>query len=249
MTNGNGQRLPRHSSAPHSRVRRHQGSGAWRRRRPVVEFLEPRTLLSTNIATFPLRVKGGFPQAVASGAGADQHVWYTLSGNNGISGSGSEQHELQRTDPGSPPTTPNRALSRPDRTGSTGSSKKRGPVRSDRPEHRQIKEIPFSPPRATGRWITAGPKARSGSPSTTRTRSGDRHVKRSDLRIPALTPAVNLWDRLGPDSNIWFTEAGVTRSGGSTQPPTSSRNSPSTRRAAIRPRASPSVRTTTSGSR
>ena len=40
------------------------------------------TLLSVNIAEFPIRVEGGVPEGIASFAGSDKNVWFTLSSNN-----------------------------------------------------------------------------------------------------------------------------------------------------------------------
>src|SRR5437016_6012926 len=59
-----------------------QSAGKWRRRSPVLEVLESRRLLSVNVADFPIRVEGGNPQGVASGAGTDKKIWFTLSSSN-----------------------------------------------------------------------------------------------------------------------------------------------------------------------
>ena len=59
-----------------------KSAGKWRRRSPLLEVLESRRLLSVNIAEFPIRVEGGNPQGVASGAGTDKNIWFTLSSNN-----------------------------------------------------------------------------------------------------------------------------------------------------------------------
>ncbi len=51
---------------------RRQRAGRWRRRAPVLELLESRQLLSA----------GGDPLGVATGAGPDPNIWFTLSSNN-----------------------------------------------------------------------------------------------------------------------------------------------------------------------
>jgi streptogramin lyase len=50
----------------------------------VLELLESRRLLtsSLNAAQFSLRAEGGNPLGVATGAGADRNVWFTLSSNS-----------------------------------------------------------------------------------------------------------------------------------------------------------------------
>src|SRR5262245_36390781 len=45
--------------------------------------MESRRLLAVNIATFPLHAAGTYPRGVATGAGTDQKIWFTLSGNGG----------------------------------------------------------------------------------------------------------------------------------------------------------------------
>ena len=74
--------------APHAVLAKDSRSGwrksaaKWRRRSPVLEVLESRRLLSVNVAEFPIRVQGGNPQGVASGAGTDTNIWFTLSSSN-----------------------------------------------------------------------------------------------------------------------------------------------------------------------
>ena len=67
------------------RRRRSEVAGGWRRRLPLLEHLESRRLLasSVNIATFPLRGEGTYPEGIATGAGTDTNIWFTLSGNHG----------------------------------------------------------------------------------------------------------------------------------------------------------------------
>ena len=83
MTNDIMKRNPvRTGEADSQRARRKEIAGAWRHRRLVFDSLESRRLLSTNVANFPIRVEGGDLQGVASGAGTDTNIWFTLSSNN-----------------------------------------------------------------------------------------------------------------------------------------------------------------------
>jgi hypothetical protein len=63
--------------------RRRERVGIRRPRTPVVEILESRRVLSVNIATFPLRGEGTYPEGIATGAGADQNIWFTLVDSGG----------------------------------------------------------------------------------------------------------------------------------------------------------------------
>jgi virginiamycin B lyase len=75
--------VPQAVPANKSRNGWRNAAGKWRRRSPVLEAFESRRLLSSvNVADIPIRVEGGNPQGVASGAGTDKNIWFTLDSNN-----------------------------------------------------------------------------------------------------------------------------------------------------------------------
>jgi streptogramin lyase len=187
-----------------------------RHRRPVVELLEPRRLLSVNIAEFPIRVQGGAAESVASGAGSDKNVWFTLSSNTiGMiipqnTSAGVTQYPIPTYNSGPGPIT----------AGPDGnywffeqSADQFGVIN---PKTGVINEIPFlanSDPQVDG--MTAGPDGTVWFTEFNSNVIGMINVNTHEItQFPVITPGSEPYGIVqGPDGNIWFTESGANQIG------------------------------------
>ena len=127
---------------------------------------------SVNVAEFPIRVEGGNPLGVASGAGTDKNVWFTLSSSNigMINPSNPAPGSLNTP---SPPTIPDPARSRPGPMEITGSSSRRptSSASSTRPPGTSPRFPCRAAPHRRSMGSPPDQMGRSGSPRSTRTRS------------------------------------------------------------------------------
>ncbi len=193
--------------------RRRRSTGIWRRRRPWLEGLESRRLLSVNIAEFPIRVEGGDPQAIAVGAG---HFWFTLSSNNigainpGNISAGITQYPIPTANSGPGPIT----------AGPDGniwffeeSADQFGFIN---PTTDHITEIPLlgsATPGVDG--MTAGPNGTIWFTENGTSQVGEISTSTDQVTLfPTITPGAEPYGIVeGPDGNMWFTEAGTNKVG------------------------------------
>ena len=192
-------------------------AGTWRRRQPVLESLESRRLLSTNIATFPLRAFGGYPQSVASGAGTDQNVWFTLAGNGGaiyyrdpLDTTVHGEYTIPTSDSGPGPIA----------AGPDGkywffeeAADQFGVID---PSTGKINEIPLlSTAGTTVMGITAGPNNTVWFTENNTSQIGMINTSTDEItEFPTTTPGSQPYGiTQGPDGNIWFTESGANKVG------------------------------------
>jgi streptogramin lyase len=182
----------------------------------VVELLEPRRLLSVNIAEFPIRVQGGAAESVASGAGSDKNVWFTLSSNSiGMinpqnTSAGVTQYPIPTYNSGPGPIT----------AGPDGNywffeqaADQFGVIN---PNTGAITEIPFlanSDPQVDG--MTAGPNGAVWFTEFNSNEIGMINVTTHQItQFPVITPGSEPYGIVqGPDGNIWFTESGANQIG------------------------------------
>ena len=194
--------------------RRRENAGAWRRRQLAFDSLEARRLLSVNIAEFPIRVQGGEPQGVASGAGTDRSLVHA------------ELEQYRRDRPGQHrgrrhpvPHTHAEFRSRADRRGARrellvlrGGGE---PIRVHQPDHRPH----YGDPRTSARTTRGRRDGRGAQWDRLVHRvqyepgRDDQYGDRPDLR-PLVTPGAQPYGIVeGPDGNMWFTEAGANKIG------------------------------------
>ena len=204
------------AEAASRRSRPKEIAGAWRRRRLVFDFLESRRLLSTNVADFPIPVEGGNPDGIASGAGADKNVWFTLSSNNiGMinpkdTAAGVTQFPIPTNNSGDGPIA----------AGPDGNywffeetADQFGVVN---PSTGHITEIPLlsiSNPQVEG--ITAGPNGYVWFTASGTSQIGELNTSSHQITLfPTITPGAEPYGIVeGPDGNMWFTEAGANQIG------------------------------------
>ncbi len=207
----------------HNRRDRDAGRGR-RRRRPELEPLESRRLLSANVAEFPIRLEGGVPGGIASGAGSDKNVWFTLSSN--YSGN------LQTNDIGmiNPNDTAAGVTQYPIPTLNSGA----GPIAAGpdgnywffeetagqfgviNPSTDLITEIPLlsiSKPQVEG--LAAGPNGYLWFTVGNTSQIGAINTANDQITLfPTITPGADPYGIVeGPDGNMWFTEAGANQIG------------------------------------
>jgi streptogramin lyase len=187
-----------------------------RRRRPLLEPLESRRLLSANVAEFPIRVDGGHPQGVASGAGSDKNVWFTLNSNNigminpNNTSAGVTQIPIPTYNSGPGPIAP----------GPDGNywffEETADQFGFINPSTGLITEIPLlsiSDPQVEG--ITAGPNGYVWFTASGTSQIGAINTANRQITLfPTITPGAEPYGIVeGPDGNIWFTEAGTNQIG------------------------------------
>jgi streptogramin lyase len=195
---------------------RKQRAGVWRRRRLVFDFLESRRLLSTNVAEFPIRVEGGNPEGIASGAGSDKNVWFTLNSNNigminpNNLAAGITQYPIPTYNSGDGPIA----------AGPDGNywffeetADRFGFIN---PTTGLITEIPLlsiSNPDVAG--ITAGPNGYVWFTAYNTSQIGEINTANDQVTLfPTITPGAEPYGIVeGPDGNMWFTEAGTNQIG------------------------------------
>ena len=196
---------------------RRKSAGKWRRRAPVLEALESRRLLSVNIAEFPIPGLGGNPQGVASGAGTDKNIWFTLNSNNigminpSNTGAGVTQYPIPTDNSGAGPIAagPDGNYWFFEETPISSESSTRRPATSPRSRCSAPRN-----PRVDG--ITAGPNGTVWfTESSTNQIGDDQHGHRPDLAVSRRSPsAAEPYGIVeGPDGNMWFTEAGTNKIG------------------------------------
>ncbi len=203
--------------AKDSRNERRKTAGKWRRRSPVLEVLESRRLLSSvKVADFPIRVEGGSPQGVASGAGTDKNIWFTLDSNNiavinpNDTAAGVTQYPTPTFNSGPGPIA----------AGPDGNywffeetADQFGVIN---PSTGHITEIPLlssANPQVDG--ITAGPNGTVWFTEFNTNQIGVIDTATDQISLfPAITPGAEPYGIVeGPDGNIWFTEAGKNQIG------------------------------------
>ncbi len=185
---------------------------------PALELLESRRLLSVNIATFPLRGEGTYPEGIATGAGADQNIWFTLSANGGNIGminpndtsAGVTQYPIPTDGSGPGPIAP----------GPDGNywffeetADQFGVIN---PTTGHITEIPLlttADPQVDG--ITTGPNGTVWFTEYNADKVGMIDTANDQItEFPVITPGAEPYGIVeGPDGNIWFTESGVNKVG------------------------------------
>ena len=191
-------------------------AGAWRRRRLVFDFLESRRLLSTNVAEFPINVEGGTPVGIASGAGSDKNVWFTLSSNNigminpNDTAAGVTQYPIPTDNSGVGPIA----------AGPDGNywffeetADQFGVIN---PSTGKITEIPLlSGSSAQVDGITAGPNGYVWFTANGTSQIGAINTTNDQITVfSTSTPSADPYGIVeGPDGNIWFTEAGTNKIG------------------------------------
>ncbi len=187
-----------------------------RRRRPVLEPLESRRLLSANVAEFPIRVEGGSPLGIASGAGSDKNVWFTLSSNNigminpNDTAAGVTQYPIPTLNSGDGPIA----------AGPDGNywffEETAGQFGVINPTTGHITEIPLlsiSNPQVEG--LAAGPNGYLWFTVTNTSQIGEINTANDQITLfPTVTPGAEPYGIVeGPDGNMWFTEAGANQIG------------------------------------
>jgi streptogramin lyase len=195
---------------------RRKPPGARRRRRPGLEALESRRLLSVNIAEFPLRVEGGDPQGVASGAGSDKNIWFTLSSNNigminpANTKAGITQYPIPTYNSGPGPIA----------AGPDGNywffEQAANQFGAINPTTGQITEIPLPTTANPGlNGITAGPNGNIWFTESNMNQIGMINTATHQItEFTPKTPGAQPYGIVeGPDGNIWFTEAGANQIG------------------------------------
>jgi streptogramin lyase len=180
--------------------------------------MESRSMLSVNIATFPLRGYGTYPQGIATGAGTDTNVWFTLGSNGGNigtinpnnPGAGVKQYAIPTYNSGPGPIA----------AGPDGnywffeeSADRFGIIN---PANGHITEIPLLTtvnPQVEG--ITAGPNGTIWFTEFNTDQVGMINTANDKItEFPVITPGAEPYGIVqGPDGNIWFTEAGANRVG------------------------------------
>jgi streptogramin lyase len=182
----------------------------------VLEPLELIRLLSVNIAEFPIRVEGGGPEGIASGAGSDKNVWFTLKSNN-----------IGMINPINPsagvaqyPIPTYNSAPGPIAAGPDGNywffeeaADQFGVIN---PSTGHITEIPLlsiSSPQVEG--ITAGPNGYVWFTVSNTSQIGALNTANDQITLlPTITPGAEPYGIVeGPDGNIWFTEAGANQVG------------------------------------
>ncbi len=217
MTNDIMQRNHLRTGGPVSRrARRDERAGAWRRRRLAFDFLESRRLLSTNVAEFPIRVEGGYPEGIASGAGSDKNVWFTLSSNNigminpNDTAAGVTQYPIPTLSSGAGPIA----------AGPDGNywffEETAGQFGVINPSTGLITEIPLlsiSNPQVEG--LAAGPDGYLWFTVSNTSQIGALNPANDRITLfPTITPGAEPYGIVeGPDGNMWFTEAGANQIG------------------------------------
>ncbi len=209
----------RSSQAASAWVERRKQRGplaTWRRRRPSLETLESRRLLSVNIAEFPIRAEGGYPRGIATGAGSDKNIWFTLSSNDiaminpGDTSAGITQYPIPTPNSGPGPIT----------AGPDGNywffeeaADRFGVIK---PSTGRITEIPLlsaANPEVDG--MTAGPNGTVWFTESGTSQIGEINTTNDQVTLfPTITPGAGPYGIVeGPDGNIWFTEAGANQIG------------------------------------
>ena len=198
-----------------SRNGRLKSAGKWRRRSPVIEVLESRRLLSVNIAEFPLGVEGGFPVGVASGAGTDKNIWFTLSSSN-----------IGMINPSNPsagvtqyPTPSYDSRPGPITAGPDGNywffEENFDQLGVINPTTGQITEVSVPTAIATVSGLTAGPNGTVWFTAQDTNQIGVISTATDQISLfPVTTAGAQPYGIVqGPDGNIWFTEAGKNQIG------------------------------------
>ncbi len=186
------------------------------RRRPVLEPLESRRLLSVNVAEFPIQGEGGDPLGIASGAGSDKNVWFTLSSNNigminpSDTAAGVTQYRIPTDNSGDGPIA----------AGPDGNywffEETAGQFGVINPSNGLITEIPLlsiSNPQVNG--LAAGPNGYLWFTVTSPSQIGEINTANDQITLfPTKTPEAGPYGIVeGPDGNMWFTEAGANQIG------------------------------------
>ena len=202
--------------AKHSRSGWRKSAGKWRRRSPVLEILESRRLLSVNIAEFPIHGEGGNPLGVASGAGTDKNIWFTLNSDNigmidpSNTGAGVTQYLIPTNNSGPGPIA----------AGPNGNywffEKNADQFGVINPTTGHIIEIPLlstSNPLVQG--ITAGPNGTVWFTESALNQIGAINTATDKVSLfPVTTLGAEPYGIVeGPDGNIWFTEAHTNKIG------------------------------------
>ena len=206
----------RTGEAASRRARRKECVGAWRRRRLAFDSLETRRLLSSNVAEFPIRVQGGTPEGIASGAGSDKNVWFTLSSNNiGMI------NPTNTTAPIAEYAIPTyNSGPGPIAAGPDGNywffEENAGQFGFINPSSGLITEIPLLSlhlPQVEG--ITAGPNGYLWFTVSSSSDIGSINTANDQITLfPTPYPGSDPYGIVeGPDGNIWFTEAGANQIG------------------------------------
>ena len=201
---------PRAVVAEDSRNGRRKPAGRWRRRSPVLEALESRRLLSVNIAEFPIPGLGGNALGVASGAGTDKNIWFTLNSDNigmidpSNTGAGVTQYPIPTHNSGPGPIA----------AGPDGNywffEKNADQFGVINPTTGHIIEIPLlsaSTPSVNG--ITAGPNGTVWFTESALNQIGMINTATDQISLfPAITRGAEPYGIVeGSDGNLWFTEA------------------------------------------
>ena len=201
-------------SVPDPRRRRRSGRpGRWRRRATAFDFLESRRLLSVNIATFPLRGEGTYPEGIATGAGLDTNIWFTLALNHGNIGM------INPNDPGAGVTQyPTPSYDSGPGAITAGPDGKYWFVESGGarfgaidPSTGHITEIPLlttTNPQVEG--IAAGPNGTVWFTESHANQVGMIDTATDQItEFPMITPGAEPYGIVeGPDGGLWFTESG-----------------------------------------
>jgi streptogramin lyase len=167
--------------------------------------------LSTNVAEFPIRVEG-----VASRAGSDKNIWFTLSSNNiGMinpkdTAAGVTQYPIPTDNSGDGPIA----------AGPDGNhwffEQTADQFGFINPSTGLITEIPLlsiSNPDVAG--ITAGPNGYVWFTAYNTSQIGEINTANDQVTLfPTITPGAEPYGIVeGPDGNMWFTEAGTNQIG------------------------------------
>jgi streptogramin lyase len=217
MTNDIMQRYHVHTCGVVSRrARRKERAGGWRRRRLVFDFLESRRLLSTNVADFPIRVEGGDPEGIASGAGSDKNIWVTLSSNNigminpNDTAAGVTQYPIPTLNSGAGPIA----------AGPDGNywffeetAGQFGVINATTGLITETPLLSISKPQIDG--LAAGPNGYVWFTVNNTSQIGEISTANDQITLfPTFTPGAEPYGIVeGPDGNMWFTEAGTNQIG------------------------------------
>ena len=182
---------------------------------PAPSFLSswnPRRLLSTNVAEFPVPVEGGSTVDIASGAGSDKNVWFTLDSNNigminpNDTAAGVRQYPIPTPSSGDGPIA----------AGPDGNywffeeaADKFGVINPTTGSHYRDSLAVDQPARGRGTHSRAGwiPLVHGDRTS----QIGEINTSNDQITLlPTETAGAEPFGIVeGPDGNIWFTEAGV----------------------------------------
>jgi streptogramin lyase len=168
------------------------------------------------MAEFPIRAEGGGLEGIASGAGSDKNVWFTLNSNNigminpNNPSSGVTQYPIPTYNSGPGPIA----------AGPDGNywffeetAEQFGVIN---PITGHITEIPLlsiSNPQVEG--ITAGPNGYVWFTVSNTSQIGALNTANGQISLfPTITPGAQPYGIVeGPDGNMWFTEAGANQVG------------------------------------